>query len=478
MTISNEGTIAHAPARGRDGRVPHIRLFSSVRARIIAGFASMCVVFAVVAGLATWQETVYRSHLQELDKHSQEATLLQESEAQAGLAALLLQRYVTVGDENYVSEVREHAAASQRALVGAAALGIRGDVDEIAAQGAALTVAAGSTAALRQSGDVEGARAAMEAIVAPFREFRLRLEDATAQELEAVSSLRESAQAAGDRAFVLLVLSGAVGIVMALAVSMLISRSILKPLSALEATAAAASKGDLTARAPATGPKELAHLGSVLNQMMAAVERSTGELHSAYEELWARNQQLTHARAQAASDALTGLWNHRRFHERIRELVLGAQENGASVSLIMLDVDNFKQVNDSLGHQAGDQTLREIATALGDAVGQEDAYRYGGDEFAILLPVYNQEKTAQIAEGLLHAINGQTDHERVKVTVSLGVAAFPENASSAEDLIYKADMALNWAKSAGKSQVGRWQNQMGSGPAAAASGSVPAQRQG
>jgi diguanylate cyclase (GGDEF)-like protein len=314
----------------------------------------------------------------------------------------------------------------------------------------------------------------MEAIVAPFRDFRLRLEDATAQELEAVSSLRESAEAAGDRAFVLLVLSGAVGIVMALAVSMLISRSILKPLSALEATAAAASNGDLTARAPATGPKELAHLGSVLNQMMAAVEHSTEELRGAYEELWARNQQLTHARAQAASDSLTGLRNHRKFHERIRELVLGAQENGASVGLIMLDVDNFKRVNDSLGHQAGDQALREIATTLGDIVDQEDAYRYGGDEFAILLPVFNQERAAKIAEGLLRAINRRTHREQVKVTVSLGVAAFPENATSADELIYRADMALNWAKSSGKSQVVEWDNRMGPPAKKSAPGYEPA----
>jgi len=155
--------------------------------------------------------------------------------------------------------------------------------------------------------------------------------------------------------------------------------------------------------------------------------------------------------------------------------VLGAQEDGASVVLIMLDVDNFKQVNDSLGHQAGDQALREIATTLGDVVDQKDAYRYGGDEFAILLPVYNQARAAKVAAGLLRAINRRTDDAQVKVTVSLGVAAFPENASSAQELIYRADMALNWAKSAGKSQVGQWQNQMESGPQSTVSGSVPAQ---
>lgn len=457
----NEATVRRGRLTSR-GRSSHLLLPDTVRARIIAGFGVVCVVFAAVAGLSVWQESIHRSDLRELDRHSGTATLLQESEAQVSIAALLLQRYVAAGDETYVAEIRDHSAAGVGGLFDAAARSKRSELQAISATGGELASGAGRVTALRQRGDVAAAAATLEEIVPVFRDFRLQLEDATAHELEQVSNLRASAERAGDRAFWLLAASVALGVAIALAASVIIVRSIIIPLSSLEATAVTASKGDLTVRAPATGPRELARVGEALNQMMATVEERTNDLRLSNEELWARNEQLTHARQQAASDALTGLLNHRKFHERIRELVLGAQENRTSVGLIMLDVDNFKQVNDRLGHQAGDQLLREIADALRDSANQ-DAYRYGGDEFAILLPEHNRERAATTAEALLRCINRQSDDAKVNISVSLGVAAFPESANSAEELIYRADMAMNWAKSAGKSRVGQWQTPMGSG---------------
>ena len=122
----------------------------------------------------------------------------------------------------------------------------------------------------------------------------------------------------------------------------------------------------------------------------------------------------------------------------------------------MLDIDDFKQLNDSYGHLAGDQILRELAVTLGDIVKRSDAYRYGGDEFAVLLPGAGRQETAALAERLRRSIERRKYNSDSKMTVSLGVACFPETAGSAEELLYGADSAMYWAKCAGKNHVSDW----------------------
>jgi diguanylate cyclase (GGDEF)-like protein len=216
----------------------------------------------------------------------------------------------------------------------------------------------------------------------------------------------------------------------------------------------------MSARAPVRGPSELARVGEALNHMMDTVEQRTEELRLSNEELRERNRQLLEARTQAASDGLTGLLNHRKFHQRIREVVAEAEASGDAVGVIMMDVDNFKQVNDNLGHLKGDELLRELASTIAEVAGQDNGYRYGGDEFSVLLAGHDHKKTRKAAERLLAAVskrNTGTDG----VTISLGVASFPEVAANAEELVYRADMALNWAKSSGKNQVGDWHSLIG-----------------
>ena len=160
---------------------------------------------------------------------------------------------------------------------------------------------------------------------------------------------------------------------------------------------------------------------------------------------------------QAQTDGLTGLANRRLLAERLEDELLRATRNGTSVSLVMADIDNFKQINDSFGHQTGDEVLRAFSAALERSVRETDlAARYGGEEFVVVLPGAKLLNAGRAAEQMRKAaaeveVRGRND-ELARFTVSFGVAEFPTYAN-AEALIAAADAALYQAKRGGKNRV-------------------------
>jgi len=380
--------------------------------------------------------------------HSRQAIALQTTEAQAAIAGNTLQRYVYDGDDIWIAEIDVAANKAQASLAEAVALGAPGS-DQLAVIAAQLIQGASQAQALRGSGDAAAASAALEAMVPVFHDFQLRLDAMTSAELAQVTELRASADRSGDLALWLLVASGALGVVTGLTVAFWVARSIVSPLAQLEVTARRASAGDLSARALNHDPRELSHLGSVLNEMMTAIEKRTEDLRQA-------NYYLTDARTQAATDPLTGLGNHRSFHQRLPEAVARATANGMSLGVVMMDLDGFKGVNDSLGHLAGDQLLREVASSMIGVTSVENAYRYGGDEFAVIVPDGGQRATLATAESLRQAFLSIDHPTAGRVSASFGVACLPESASNPEELVYRADMAMYLAKSSGKDRVASW----------------------
>jgi diguanylate cyclase (GGDEF)-like protein len=167
--------------------------------------------------------------------------------------------------------------------------------------------------------------------------------------------------------------------------------------------------------------------------------------------------------AQAITDELTGLANHRRFQEAIDDEAERARRFGQPVALIMLDIDDFKAVNDTYGHQQGDVVLAEVARVLRARSRDIDSpARYGGEEFALILPQTDLEGAYHLAERVREGIealrvprNGAPGAEPLAVTASLGVAALPETASEARELLARADAALYEAKRAGKNNTVR-----------------------
>ena len=151
----------------------------------------------------------------------------------------------------------------------------------------------------------------------------------------------------------------------------------------------------------------------------------------------------------ALTDPLTGLGNHRHFHERLqRELTTAADSDGL-VSLCLLDIDNFKRINDQFGHPVGDRVLSQVAARLRQG---GEAFRLGGDEFAVLLPGIEENMALGVAQSIVARIC-ESDLAVGEMTVSAGVATFPQHGRERDSLIRLADGALYWAKENGKNQV-------------------------
>jgi len=438
----------------------------SVRSAVIAGFGLLVLILIAVVAGSTWLVKEYQTDTAIMEEKADTALLLQGAESYVGTAGVMLQRYAVDGDPAWLPEITASAEGATRNLDMARAREASENdtedlarLDEIDVQGDTLRTGLEQVVLVRAGGDAAVAMATLGTMVEPFRQFQATLRAAAEDELAEMAAVQADVHRTGNLAFWLLVISGVTGITVGAAISALIARSIVRPLSSLEATALTASTGDMTVRSQASGPRELSRVGEAMNHMMATVQERTEELRLSNEELRERNRQLLEARAQAASDPLTGLLNHRKFHQRVQEIIAEAESNGEFVGLIMLDVDNFKQVNDALGHVKGDEVLRELASTIAEVAGQDNGYRYGGDEFSILLRGSDHGETGRMAKRVLDAVAKTMIGENV--TVSLGVAAYPEMAANAQELVYRADMALNWAKSSGKNQVGDWHTLIG-----------------
>ncbi len=157
------------------------------------------------------------------------------------------------------------------------------------------------------------------------------------------------------------------------------------------------------------------------------------------------------------TDALTSVYCRRYFLERFSEELKRSNKNKLCLTFLMIDIDNFKQFNDRYGHLVGDAILRQVAKTISLAVRQIDFIgRYGGEEIAVVLAETNQEQANFAAERIRQAISLEVIKvydEVLKVTVSIGVSTFPDNALNMQNLIEMADQALYLAKETGKNKV-------------------------
>ena len=152
----------------------------------------------------------------------------------------------------------------------------------------------------------------------------------------------------------------------------------------------------------------------------------------------------------ALTDPLTGLGNHRHFHERLQRELLSAEEQAMPLTLCFVDIDDFKKVNDRYGHPSGDRVLSQVGARLRQG---GEAFRLGGDEFALLLVDHDEAMALAAADSIVERI-ATVDFDHIgTVTVSAGLATFPMQGHGRDELIRLADSALYWAKEHGKNRV-------------------------
>jgi len=236
----------------------------------------------------------------------------------------------------------------------------------------------------------------------------------------------------------------AVGLGIAITVGMALARSVLTPLRTLERGAERFGAGDLSSRVQPIGHDELAQLAGTFNAMADKLAQSQALL-----------------RELSTRDSLTGLVNYRELHRQLADEMDRSRRYGRPFSLVMLDIDHFKSINDTYGHLAGDKALRALAALIRGEVRPTDVVaRYGGEEFVLALPETAGPGAVTLAERLRvrvagHALAVTADHT-ISMTVSIGVASYPDGANSVQKLLSAADQALYAAKSAGRNRVCRW----------------------
>jgi diguanylate cyclase (GGDEF)-like protein len=226
---------------------------------------------------------------------------------------------------------------------------------------------------------------------------------------------------------------GALAILVALVSATVITRSIATPIAAAAQMARDIAAGNLQSAMPPIGRDEVGVLMGALDEMRRDISASKERIV----EL-------------AYQDTLTGLPNRTLFNERLRQAVAGAARAGHALSVLVLDLDRFKQVNDVLGHVVGDQLLARVAERLRAVIQRESdtIARIGGDEFALLLPTETGDQAMIVAQRLLHALDAPVELQGqwVDVGASIGIASFPTHGADAAELMSRADIAMYVAK--------------------------------
>ena len=256
-----------------------------------------------------------------------------------------------------------------------------------------------------------------------------------------------------------LVSGGAIGLLLlSIPLGFLVVRRIIEPINGLAGIARRYAKGDREARSDISRKDEIGQLARDFNGMAEAVSDTERQLRLLNAELEERVQQRTRQLRELASrDPLTGLYNRRHFGEVLMQRFAEACRYDADLSCIMIDLDDFKAVNDKCGHKVGDELLIMTATTIASQLRAADvAARFGGDEFVMLLPHTNASSAEVLGTRLAEQFRIDLEEQMPDVTtsISVGVASLGDlNPCEAETLVHAADRALYQAKALGKNRV-------------------------
>jgi diguanylate cyclase (GGDEF)-like protein len=230
-------------------------------------------------------------------------------------------------------------------------------------------------------------------------------------------------------------------LVLVLLVTFFAARNLLRPIQLLSEGARRLSRGEADVSLPVAGSDELADLTRTFNDMSGKVREARQRLESL-----------------AITDELTQLYNRRHFQDTLEKEMRRSAREDRPLSLLLLDLDQFKEFNDRFGHTEGDAELARIADIVMKNVRSTDsAFRYGGEELAVLLPSCPKDQALPVAEKIRAAVNVKpargTAKEKTHTTVSAGIATFPEDGQAMRAFVDAADAALYAAKAQGRDRV-------------------------
>lgn len=247
-----------------------------------------------------------------------------------------------------------------------------------------------------------------------------------------------------------------------------ISRRNRRAINALTEATRALAQGNFQVEVPIESRGPAGELTRAFNEMAHQLSSSRQQIHNYQKTLESRVRERTRelhtatlkAVQIAQTDPLTGLANRLLFRNKLGDAIKASEPNKARLAVLFIDLDYFKNYNDSLGHDVGDAVLREVATRVKSAVRQDDLVaRFGGDEFVILiakLDAQHAESVAMsVAESILDALSENIDVNGNLLTMpaSIGIAVYPQDGATAADLLKNADTAMYAAKQAGRNRI-------------------------
>jgi diguanylate cyclase (GGDEF)-like protein len=235
-----------------------------------------------------------------------------------------------------------------------------------------------------------------------------------------------------------------------------LGRSIVTPLNQLSGAADRIASGDLDVALRVAKNDEIGHLTRVFNKMTDNLRRSRADTEAASRTLQQQNELLEKL---SVRDGLTGLYNRKKLDEILLDQFARFRRLHRPFAVLMLDIDNFKAINDRHGHLAGDAVLERVASVLAQSIRNIDyAARFGGEEFVIVLVETEAEAACGIAErirALVESTRYGVDADSISVTISVGVTDSRRDDDSPEAMLARADRALYRAKHAGRNKVQR-----------------------
>jgi diguanylate cyclase (GGDEF)-like protein len=231
----------------------------------------------------------------------------------------------------------------------------------------------------------------------------------------------------------------------------LLGMTIVGPLRRLAQGATKVAGGNLDVSLPLRGRGEVSYLTEIFNDMVGRLRKFRDENVAINHELRVRNEEL---QTLSITDGLTGLHNRTHLSRVLAKELARCQRHLHPFSILMIDIDHFKRFNDTRGHQAGDEMLKLVADVVKSFLRASDvAARYGGEEFLIMLTETEQEGALRVAEKLRGGVEELRLEDKKAVTISIGVASFPDNGDDVESIIREADVALYKCKRSGRNRV-------------------------